>query len=296
MSTPARFRPAAAELLCAFVFGVAAYVRKQEVTGMKMMAAPDLHTDFLVRLHSAPERILLLDYDGTIAPFQVERHLATPFPEVPPLLREIAAAGTRVVFITGRPARELAPLTGIEPPPEVWGSHGMERLHPDGRYEVAPLPPFEVLGLARAARVLHQNSLDRDTEVKPGAVAVHWRGKPCSQIEQLKKELLRDWGNIATDHGLRMVQFDGGLEIRSPGRDKGDAVRAILQESKSGAAVAYLGDDQTDEDAFRALKGKGLTVLVGPEPRSTEADLWLRSPTELVEFLESWLRICGGEA
>jgi trehalose 6-phosphate phosphatase len=263
---------------------------------MTTMTAPDLRADFLRRLRSAPERILLLDYDGTLAPFHVERHLAAPFPEVPPLLRQIAATGTRVVLITGRSARELVSLIGLQPPPEIWGSHGRERLLPDGRCEAARLPPTEARGLSRAARWVQAEGLDRDTEVKSGGVALHWRGKPSAQVEQLKKDVLRVWTRIAEEHGLRLLEFDGGLEIRSPGRDKGDAVRTVLQESKPEAAMAYVGDDQTDEDAFRALKGSGLTVLVGPKARATEADIWLRVPTELIEFLESWLRICGGEA
>jgi len=80
-----------------------------------------------------------------------------------------------------------------------------------------------------------------------------------------------------------------------PGRDKGDAIRAILTETKPDAAVAYLGDDQTDEDAFRALKGRGLTALVRPQSRPTAADIWLQPPQELIEFFDDWLHAVGGE-
>jgi trehalose-phosphatase len=81
--------------------------------------------------------------------------------------------------------------------------------------------------------------------------------------------------------------------VAGPG--KGDAVRAILQESDSRVAVAYLGDDQTDEDAFHALKGNGLTVLVRPQSRPTAADVWLQPPQELLQFLQEWLRASGGQ-
>src|SRR5438270_891959 len=91
---------------------------------------------------------------------------------------------------------------------------------------------------------------------------------------------------------------DGLMPIRDsrmPGRDKGDAMRAILMETNPDAAVAYLGDDQTDEDAFRALKGRGLTALVRPESRPTAADIWLQPPQELIEFFDDWLHAVGGE-
>ena len=69
----------------------------------------------------------------------------------------------------------------------------------------------------------------------------------------------------------------------------------ILGEIGPKAAVAYLGDDQTDENAFRAIKGRGLAVLVRIEPRPTMADVWLRPPEELGNFLRGWLTACGAE-
>ena len=101
---------------------------------------------------------------------------------------------------------------------------------------------------------------------------------------------------MLAEYSLTLVEFDGGLEIRVPGQDKGDAVRIIVSESHPGAAVAYLGDDQTDEDAFRALKGKGLAVLVRPQSRPTAAEVWLQPPQELIRFFEEWLRASRGEA
>ena len=86
-----------------------------------------------------------------------------------------------------------------------------------------------------------------------------------------------------------MKEFDGGIELRVPARDKGDGVRTILGEMENDAIVAYLGDDLTDEDAFRAIKGKGLGVLVRKKLRPTAADVWIRPPKELLEFLAEWL-------
>jgi trehalose-phosphatase len=79
------------------------------------------------------------------------------------------------------------------------------------------------------------------------------------------------------------------------GRNKGEAVEAILAEAGGQGAgpVAFLGDDITDEAAFRAVRrlGRlGLAALVRLEWRETAAEVWLRPPAELMAFLERWLQ------
>jgi trehalose-phosphatase len=143
--------------------------------------------------------------------------------------------------------------------------------------------------------MLRDAGLESQTEVKPGGVAVHWRGLDPGKAEKTAREVSRLWKPLLERAPLRLLEFDGGLEIRVAGPGKGDAVRAILRESTPGAALAYLGDDQTDEEAFHALKGNGLTALVRPQSRPTAADIWLQPPHELLQFLEEWLRASGGQ-
>jgi trehalose-phosphatase len=248
------------------------------------------------RLRSLPCRVLLLDYDGTLAPFHFDRTQAFPYSEVPGLLTDLMGRGTRVVLVSGRPAPELVRLSGIDPHPEIWGSHGLERLLPDGRYELEPLSAQHAQSLAEAAGLLRVDGLASRLESKPGGVAVHWRGLAPFERSGLRRRVLELWSPFLADGGLNLLNFDGGLELRAPGKNKGDAVRTVLSETDGDAAVAYLGDDQTDEDAFRAVKGAGLAVLVRPTRRLTSADVWLRPPKELLEFLRAWLRASGGEA
>jgi hypothetical protein len=126
---------------------------------------------FLDRLVSAPDRVLLLDYDGTLAPFQIDRNLAVPYPEIRLLLARIRAAGTQVILISGRAPYDLAVLSGIDPRPEIWGSHGFERLKPDGCYESEALSRQQRAGLAMAAKLLQSEGMESRAEVKPGGVA-----------------------------------------------------------------------------------------------------------------------------
>ena len=74
-----------------------------------------------------------------------------------------------------------------------------------------------------------------------------------------------------------------------PDLDKGDAVRTMLKETAPNVPVTYLGDDITDERAFRALSSRGLGILVRPNFRRSAAQAWLKPPEELHDFLSRWL-------
>ena len=92
---------------------------------------------------------------------------------------------------------------------------------------------------------------------------------------------------------MSLLAFDGGVELRPREPNKGSVVRSLLGAQKPPAAFAFLGDNRTDEDAFvavrEAMRGRSaLSVLVRPEWRPTAADVWLRPPEELLEFLQAW--------
>ena len=107
---------------------------------------------FLEGIARAPERVLMLDYDGTLAPFQVRPERAAPYAGVRETLEALTeAGGTRVVIVSGRPAAHLVPLLDLQHSPEIWGVHGWERLLPDGKlYTEEPSPAVKV-SLEKAA-------------------------------------------------------------------------------------------------------------------------------------------------
>lgn len=242
---------------------------------------------FFSALRTADRRVLLLDYDGTLAPFRVERSETRPYEGVGGLLTAIRAQGTRIVIVSGRAARDVARLAPLAGGVEIWGSHGWERLLPNGTYSANPLPPAAVRTMETAERWLLEAGLRSRMEKKPAGLAVHWRGLEPLAVESLRGLVEPRFATLAESGPVHAVPFDGGLELRPRGRDKGTVVEAILREEPT-AAVAFLGDDLTDEDAFRVLKGKGLGVLVRQEPRPTAADALLEPPDGLLGFLTAW--------
>lgn len=249
--------------------------------------------DFFHEVARAPESALVLDYDGTLSHFRLNRTEAFPYSGVTPLLQEIMVTGrTRVVLITGRRADELIPLLAISPHPEIWGIHGLERLHNDGLHEIEPVDQRTLDALSAADDWIDNLKLQHLAEHKPGSLAVHWRGLPEDAARDVRGRVLLGWLSIADRACLTIEEFDGGVEMRMAIRNKADAMQTILAEMDVAAPVAYLGDDQSDEDAFRALHGRGLCVLVRPQWRETAANLWLRPPAQLLGFLRAWLEAC----
>lgn len=244
---------------------------------------------FFEKLHAAEHRVLITDYDGTLSPFVYDRNRAKPYQGVQGILERIASnPGSRVVIVTGRTVEDQRQMMDLRPTAEIWGTHGWERYTGEGNHRVWPIGETYSKGLENAIAWATREKLLTRIETKPATVALHWRsavGEERKRIESLTRERFQA---IAGESGLTLHPFDGGLELRTPGRDKGVAVRTILEELGDNPAVAYLGDDNTDEDAFRALEGKALRVLVRTELRETAADLWLRPPREMIRFLEKW--------
>jgi trehalose-phosphatase len=262
--------------------------------------------DFFSAFSGAVTPSLLIDYDGTLAPFRVDRFQALPWAGVRDLLNQIQSQGrTRIVVVTGRPGSEILPLLGVEPAPEVWGLHGAERLYADGRREFEELSP-EVRGKldALAAQLQRESeSTGGLIEIKPNAVVMHWRGVSPARAKIIERHTRALFEPLAQTNGLGLLEFEAGLELRA-GRDKGGAVTTILDEAAGASPqtgpnqntnpAAFLGDDLTDEVAFRAIKNHGgLGVLVRRQFRPTAADIWLCPPEDLRDFLNRWFHACA---
>jgi trehalose-phosphatase len=246
--------------------------------------------ELLESVARARQSVLLLDYDGTLAPFSIDRHRAVPYPGLRDLLQQIIETGrTRLVIVTGRDAHEIDPFLRLRPAPEIWGSHGLQRLLPDGRCQMPEIPPAVAEVLDDARRWLEYQGLDDCAEQKPGSIAVHWRALSQTEAEELRGRIIVGWFRIADRANLKLLELDGGVEMRMPDLDKGDAVRTMLKETAPNVPVTYLGDDITDERAFRALSSRGLGILVRPSFRRSAAQAWLKPPEELHDFLSRWL-------
>ena len=251
---------------------------------------------FFTELNEAPSSLLMLDYDGTLAPFQTERDKAVPYPGVREVLEQVTAkTRTRVVIVSGRSCSDLKPLIGLDPAPEMWGCHGAERCRVGEEPELLELDANVREGFSAAFIWVSENGLERHLEQKPASLAMHWRGVEEAQAKALEVQIRAGFESIVSSFGFSLHDFDGGVDLIVPGISKARAVDSLLGETGLAATAAYLGDDLTDEDAFKALVGRGLRVLVRPELRETSADIWLKPPEEMLDFLKRWHSVAAVE-
>lgn len=111
-----------------------------------------------------------------------------------------------MVLITGRWTKDLIPLLGLQQPPEIWGSHGWERLKLDGTYEIAKLDEHFLEGLVEADAWIEEMGLVNYCEQKPANLALHWRGSKPKRIKEIRNKVLENWSILSQQADLTVQE------------------------------------------------------------------------------------------
>jgi trehalose 6-phosphate phosphatase len=194
------------------------------------------------------------DYDGVLARLRDEPSAAVPEPGVAEALARLAPAdGVTVALVSGRGVADLQATSGLSGPYRWIGSHGAEF---DGPLPAELAARRDELA-ARLAPMVEATPGAR-LEVKPASVAVHVR----QVTDPAAATVLLDRVGQATDSSLTRKPGKAVLELAVTDADKGSALLR-LRDELGAAGTVYLGDDVTDEDAFRALGPDDVSVKVG---------------------------------
>jgi trehalose-phosphatase len=245
--------------------------------------------EFWREVGSAPHRCLVLDYDGTLAPFRTDRMKAFPLDGVVELLTTIRdETETHLAIMTGRPLKELLALLGDLDIP-VSASQGSEFMFPDGRHQTLVPSDRQRERLDRAEAEAEAAAPGGRIERKIAGVALHTRGMDADEARRIQRHVCDAWEEDSHDYGLDCRFFNGGIELRIKNVDKGTALNALLEDQPLDSLCVYLGDDETDEDALLVLRGRGYGIKVGNPGIPTYARGRLEDPEEVREFLRSWI-------
>jgi alpha,alpha-trehalase len=230
---------------------------------------------------------VFLDYDGTLTPIVSRPEDAHLSQEMGDTLKGLKEKCT-VSIISGRGLTDVRQLVNV-PGLYFGGSHGFEIEGPDNVHmeldkarDVLPL-------LDEAEHILNQKlgSIPGSlVERKKYSIAVHYRNVADSQakdVEDIVDHTINSFKGLRKGYGKKVFELKPDISW-----DKGQAVLWLLSKlelDQYGVVPIYIGDDVTDEDAFKVFSKKGITLIVGNESRATSAKYQLESVDEVRAFL-----------
>jgi len=240
---------------------------------MESHSATD-HPQYTALLDVGEHLLVGLDFDGTLSPIVENPEVAVIHHDAPGVLAELSAQVGAVAVITGRPARQVLALGGLDDVGDaigesgrelvILGQYGNERWSSNARRVVSPKPPAGLASLiGDLPRLLRRaDAVDAWVEEKGLAVAVHTRraADPRAAFDRLLPVLSEAARarNLAVEPGKLVI------EIRAGGMDKGLALHRLVEEYDA-RAVVFVGDDLGDVPAFEAvgeLRDKGMPTLL----------------------------------
>jgi len=244
------------------------------------------HIDEIFRTLDKGMLAVFLDYDGTLTPIVDDPKNATLPAETKAILRHLAEF-VSVAIVSGRDLSDVKHMVGLN---EIIyaGSHGFDIAGPEGTsHEEVGQDYLPALDRAEERLIqLTSNIQGARIERKRFAIAIHFRQMDDSLIDDLESHVdavvLQEPG-LKKSQGKKIFELSPNMEW-----DKGKAIQLLLRllfVDTSDAVPIYIGDDTTDEDAFRALQGHGITIVVSDEERMSEAEYSLKNTDEVREFL-----------
>jgi len=249
--------------------------------------------DIVKRIEKAVHLLLFLDYDGTLSPI-VSRPEDALLPKSSKILLESIAKKNDVTVsvVTGRSLKEIKRLIGIK---GIYyaGCHGFEVSQKRRDHTLPEVK--KVLPLIKKIKSTFKKELKdikgAQIEDKGPILALHYRRVKKSQIHDLKEIFDACLSPYLKSKKITTAKGKMVLEVR-PSMDwnKGRYCLYLIENLKkkyNQILPIYIGDDETDETAFKVLKRKGITVFVKGEKKTSSAEYYLKSTEEVLKLLIS---------
>jgi trehalose 6-phosphate phosphatase len=237
--------------------------------------------------------VVFLDYDGTLTPI-VERPELAVLPNKMRTTLKVLAELCTVCVVSGRMRSDVEHLVGLDSLTYA-GSHGFDIVGPQGTEIQHEVGEDYVPILEKAARELRSRLASVRGVIVEGkvfAVAVHFRmvaPREVSEVERAVDDMLAQHPALRKTGGKKVFELRPNINW-----DKGKAVLWLLDAlglNRSDVVPFYIGDDVTDRDAFQAIRGKGISILVSEEAEFACADYRLSDTTEVGTFLDELIAL-----
>ena len=247
------------------------------------------------RLGNASQVLLMLDYDGTLAPIAARPELAAIPPETRESMVRLSGDGRHVIaVISARALEDVSARVDVEGVIYA-GNHGLEMRGPGLDFVHAEARQRKD-AVDEAYRGLEQGLAHLQgafAEHKGLSLTVHYRLTPEEQVGPVKAAVEEATAHLVAARSLMVSPGKKALEVRPRvDWDKGRAVSLIQAGHPQAAQAMYFGDDVGDEAGFLAVQSAGgMGVYVGPARDATAAEYRVDSPHEVGEVLRLMGRI-----
>lgn len=238
---------------------------------------------------------IFLDYDGTMTPIVSRPDLAILSEEMRETLREVAKVHT-VAIISGRDRQDVQDLVGVD---DMFyaGSHGYDIAGPNNQHFHNDEAESFVPSIDRVERELKERLSHIEgalIERKRYGVAAHYRLVAPEFVDEfvsIIEDIHHNHNELRKTIGKKVFEFQPKINW-----NKGKALLWLLEclgLDSDDVLPFYIGDDVTDEDAFKALIGRGLGIAVQEKEKPTFGCYTLKNPDEVQQFLEKLIEIRG---
>jgi trehalose 6-phosphate synthase/phosphatase len=263
-------------------------VKKEQRMQESKFITPAVASEIAGEYRNAKRRCLFIDYDGTLVPFARHPREAAPGKEVIQLLRNLSADERSVVtIISGRDSSVLEEWFH-DLPVNLVAEHGAS-IKKNGNPWIHENPADQ--GWKQIIRptleLFAQRSPGSFIEEKNHTLAWHYRNVERDLGFIRSRELLDSLFHLIRNASLQVIDGNKVIEVRVAGVDKGAAATKLLAESCSDFTLV-IGDDKTDEDMFRALSDKAITIKVGHG--HTQARYSIPRQADVIPFFKEFLR------
>ncbi len=230
-------------------------------------------------------RIIFLDYDGTLTGFHKDPQMAMPDDELYSIIKKLTSdKNNTVVIISGRDKETLSKWFDSFSKLSFIAEHGVWNKNPDSEWKMSSQIEKDWMDIIEPVL---QNFVDRTPrsfiEYKNYSLVWHYRDSDIEMGQQRSWELKDDLKNFIANLNLEIMDGDKVIEIKNAGINKGKAAIDKIADTEFDFILA-LGDDWTDEYTFNALPETAFTVKVGT--KTTAAKYYIKDVQGVRELLK----------
>lgn len=235
--------------------------------------------------HSA-KRLLLLDYDGTLAPFSSNPDQAIPQKDLLTLLTKLSEVEENEVYlISGRSSSWLEKHFGTLPL-HLIAEHGARYKEKNGQWITEVQTHNEWKEQVHTIMQMYERRCaNSSVEEKEFSMVWHYRNCNVEQGKLRAYELTNELNEYIRNRHLQVLMGNKIVEVRQSGINKGSFIKRVIEAGEYDYIFA-VGDDRTDEDMFRELTNKSNTYTIKVGPEASYAQYNLHTPQMVVSLLE----------